>query len=449
MSKRYIQNHYRVEKIKNKYLLTTDTGSWALLNKPDFDLFRLEKVEKKKKLFNELEQKGLIITEKNVETVINLYRQRNSFLFEGASLHVVVPTLRCNLKCIYCHASSKPMNAKGYDMDKAIAKKTVEFIFQSPAKGITIEFQGGEPLANFPIVQYIIEYSKKLNKKHKKELSFALVTNLTLMTDTKMKYLIDHGVGLCTSLDGPKEIHDKNRPYPNHALVTKWIEKINEEYKKRKDGRQLNALLTLTKNALPYENEILNEYTKNGFKQIHLRFLSKLGSAQHNWKNISYSPEEFVAFLEKSYKTMDCGKCKIVERIRMIMLQKIFGKYDPGYLELRSPCGAAIGQLVYNYDGKIYTCDEGRMTGNDLFMIGDVKKDKYKKVLTSQQVCSIISASINDSMACENCVYKPYCGVCPVCEYDSCGSIISKVPESNRCKIFKSQFEQIFEKRCT
>jgi hypothetical protein len=30
-------------------------------------------------------------------------------------------------------------------------------------------------------------------------------------------------------------------------------------------------------------------------------------------------------------------------------------------LELRSPCGAGIGQLLYNYDGKVYTCDEGRI----------------------------------------------------------------------------------------
>ena len=29
-------------------------------------------------------------------------------------------------------------------------------------------------------------------------------------------------------------------------------------------------------------------------------------------------------------------------------------------IQLRSPCGAGIGQLLYNYDGKVYTCDEGR-----------------------------------------------------------------------------------------
>ena len=48
---------------------------------------------------------------------------------------------------------------------------------------------------------------------------------------------------------------------------------------------------------------------------------------------------------------------------------------DPNYLDIRSPCGAGIGQIAYSYDGKIYTCDEGRMLGgmgDDIFCIGNV-----------------------------------------------------------------------------
>lgn len=30
-------------------------------------------------------------------------------------------------------------------------------------------------------------------------------------------------------------------------------------------------------------------------------------------------------------------------------------------MELRSPCGATMGQISYYYNGDIYTCDEGRM----------------------------------------------------------------------------------------
>jgi hypothetical protein len=49
------------------------------------------------------------------------------------------------------------------------------------------------------------------------------------------------------------------------------------------------------------------------------------------------------------------------EMLSGIYLSKILTDRDPNYLDERSPCGACIGQVAYNYDGKIYSCDEGRM----------------------------------------------------------------------------------------
>ena len=45
------------------------------------------------------------------------------------------------------------------------------------------------------------------------------------------------------------------------------------------------------------------------------------------------------------------------------------------YMELRSPCGAGVGQLAYYADGDIFTCDEGRMLhemGQSTFRLGNV-----------------------------------------------------------------------------
>jgi sulfatase maturation enzyme AslB (radical SAM superfamily) len=55
---------------------------------------------------------------------------------------MVVVTLRCNQICSYCHASSKDVNAKNYDMDLNTARKVVDMIFESPSPSIKIEFQG-------------------------------------------------------------------------------------------------------------------------------------------------------------------------------------------------------------------------------------------------------------------------------------------------------------------
>jgi hypothetical protein len=46
------------------------------------------------------------------------------------------------------------------------------------------------------------------------------------------------------------------------------------------------------------------------------------------------------------------------ESISSIYLSKILTDRDPNYRDERSPCGAGIGQVAYNFDGKIYSCDE-------------------------------------------------------------------------------------------
>lgn len=447
---KFAVNDYKVEKIKSKYLITTAHGSWTALNKREFCSLKSEKPGKV--LVEKLETKGIVITENNVNSIISRYRNRNLMLFGGTSLHIVVPTLRCNMKCLYCHASSKGEKERGYDMDEKTARKTVDFIFQGPARGITIEFQGGEPLLNFPVVKCIVEYAKKKNEEHGKGMNLAIVTNLSRMDEKKLKFLVDNNVSVCTSLDGPKKLHDRNRRLAggsNYDEVVGWIKKANRSFAKKETFKsKVEALITLTRDSLKYPHEIVDEYVKNKLDVVHLRFLNQLGIAKSSWPRISYTVEEYLKFWKE---TVDYiielnkeGK-SIQERMVKIILQKILTDKDPNYLELKSPCGAAIGQLAYDYNGDIYSCDEGRMVGEDMFKLGNVKSSTYKDVTTSRHTCSLITSSINDTF-CSPCAFQPYCGICPVCNYTEQGSVIAKIPETSRCKIYKEQFLYVFSK---
>ena len=445
-------NNIRRRKLGNSYLVTTDHGSWASLEKEDFDLLMKGRL-KKPELIKELKEKGFILTKKNMNNVVEKLSKRFSFLLQGTSLHIVVPTLRCNLKCVYCHASSRPLDENDCDMDINTAEKVVDFIFQSPSKQIAIELQGGEPLLRFDIVKRIIEYANEKNKRQGKDLLITIVTNLTQMDEEKMRYLLEKNVGICTSLDGPKELHESNRK-GSHGSVVKWVKRINEELGKQGKKARANALLTITRKSLPLWKEIIDEYVALGLGEIHLRFLNNLGDARPVWSSISYSADEFIEFWKKSLdyiiglnkKKKSRGKDVIVERMAKVIMKKILGEYDPNYLDMRSPCGASIGQLVYNHNGDIFTCDEGRMIGGELFRLGNVKKNTYHEIISSDQTCSMIAASCNDTQICDYCAYKPYCGICPVCNYAEQGSIIAKIPQTARCKIFKAQFDYIFDK---
>ena len=53
---------------------------------------------------------------------------------------------------------------------------------------------------------------------------------------------------------------------------------------------------------------------------------------------------------------------------------------------------------------------------------------------------------MNDNYLCDNCVYKPYCGVCPVINYAEQGNLITKLSENSKCKINKAMFDYVVEK---
>ena len=432
--------NYRIRKIEDKYFLSTDDGSSVILNMSEL------KQIKKKEMLGDLKKKLLdkeIITKTFSKKIYNL-RKRNDFLFQGTSLHIIVLTKRCNMSCIYCHAGRENEDKKELDMDLETAKKTVDFIFQSPNRNITIEFQGGEPLLNWAILKFIVEYSQELKEKKGKNLRIDIVTNMALMDENKMDYLIEKKIGVCTSLDGPKQLHDKNRPCSksNYEQVRNWIKRFDEEYKKRDIKSYPSALVTITKTSLNHPKEIIDEYVQLGLKNVHLRFLNNLGFAKKSWGNISYTPEEFIEFWNKAIDYIQNNNINISERGYNIIQSKLKNKNDPNYLEMRSPCGAIIGQLAYNYDGLIYTCDEARMLNEDLFHIGNVNQG-FSEVVTSDKSCSIINSSINDQFICDTCAYKPYCGICPVCNYSEQGNIIGKIPQTSRCKIYMSQFDRV------
>ncbi len=428
-----VSGHSRAKKLGDGHLITTDYGSWAYLTDEEYEKFK--KNDLKEPLLSLLKEKGIVLNRDNINNVVADYRKKCQYLFQGTSLHIVVPTLRCNLKCVYCHSMAKSSSVRGFDMGKETAKRTVDFVFQSPSKAISIEFQGGEPLLNFEVVKYIVNYAKEKNEKHKKDLKFRLVTNLTLMNDTILSFLIKEKVGLCTSLDGCKEVHDKNRQGYDKTVF--WIKKIKKKY-------NIDAMPLITRDSLPYHKEIVDEYAKLGLDTIWIKPLNNLGYAKENWGKIGINAKEFLSFWKKTLDyIVGLNKDKFLrENSAAIILRKIVRKDCYNFADLQSPCGAAISQLAYNYDGGVYTCDEGKLF--DVFRLGTVS-DKYRDLLTSRETAGIVRASINDNPVCEVCVYKPYCGLCPVCSYSETSNIITKLP-NRRCEILKGMFDYVFEK---
>lgn len=441
-----------------EYLITNDVGFFSFLNPVQFDDFisgRLKKSLPEK--YKELVAKGF--SSKGVDTsgLANRYASKNHFLLNSApNLHIVVVTLRCDHRCVYCQTSSEFELNKDLDMDIPTAKAVVDKIFDSPSKLITIEFQGGEPLLNFDTVKFIVEYALEKNKTEHKNLFFTLVSNFFSMTDKKLHFIIDHKISLCTSLDGPKLLHNKNRKCiatkDSYSSTVKWLKVIQKLFKKGKYPHFPGALTTISKDSLSYAKAIIDEYVALGLGSIHLRPVTPFGFAKDSWGKTGYTADDFIKF----YKTaidyiiaLNKKGVNIHERTALIFLRKILTEHDPGYLDIRSPCGAGIGQIAYNFNGSIYSCDEARMLsrmGDDSFKLGDIKTS-YNELIDNNTLKSLCVASCLENLpCCSDCVYNPYCGVCPIFNYIEKGNIFGQEPNNFRCKVHMFILDYLFSK---
>lgn len=442
---------FRYRQMPGGYLLTNDAGGFEFLSGTEFEKFLSGRLKLGTPVHAKLSAGGFLGGTAAVPALSSKWLKKNYFLFGGPSLHIVVLTNRCNHACSYCQAGSSSGAAKHGDMTRQVAGRVLDTIFNSPAAALTIEFQGGEPLLNWPVLSFMVVAIKERARKSGKNVTIALVTNLSKMTQERLDFLLGHKVRICTSLDGPGKLHNFNRPFSggnSHKSAVKWLQAIRKKQAGHVAG---DALLTVTKSSLPHWKAIVDEYVRLGLAGISVRFLNPFGAAKRLWSSLGYSADEYVDFYKKSLDYIIdlnlSGKSKIVEHSARILLVKILGEGDPNYLDLRSPCGAGIGQIAYDYDGRVFTCDEGRMLaamGDDAFCMGTAGPKSYDRLIKSPVVRSVVTASITDiQVACSSCAYKPYCGVCPVYNYAEYGDLFMHQP-SYRCAIYTGIFDHIF-----
>lgn len=453
---------FRFNKLDDKMLLTNEVGDFLFVSNEDFAKIKDNNIkELDSGLQKELADKDFLHDGTVSERLITEYRKKNSFLKNGPILHIIILTLNCNHGCHYCHASSQPIGKPGYMMSKETADKIIDVVFSSPSPFVTLEFTGGEPLANFEVLKHMIERAESKEKETGKTAMKTLVSNLTLMDDEKLKYLLDHNIAICTSLDGPEELHNKYRIWAkgnSYQTVTGWIQKINNELERRAqaDGRddffRVGALITVSKDTLKYPKEVIDTYIENGSNEIFIRPIHHFGYAQRAKKVVSYEIEEFLDFYFKALDYIiekNIEGVELMETFAVTFLTKILLHLEPNMLDVRSPTGSGNGQLAYTYDGLVYTCDEGRMlghSGDDAFLLGNVHEDSYRDIMSTEVVKAVVPASITDLLACDTCVFKPYCGVSPLHSYAEHGSIYSQLPNVRFHKHRLAILEYLFRK---
>ncbi|NJK32288.1 MAG: His-Xaa-Ser system radical SAM maturase HxsB [Deltaproteobacteria bacterium] len=454
------QAFFRYRQIGDDTIVVSNLeGNWLVLSRDDFSRYARGEVEPGSELHERLAGKNFLREGYDVQAAAERIKARKYFIHAGPLLHVMVVTLRCNETCVYCHASRANMDAVHTDMTPEIAEQAVDLALSTTNSFVTIEFQGGEPLVNFPVVKHIIEYATERNKQIGKRLEFTMVSNFSLMDEDKLEYLLRNKVQMCTSIDGPEELHNAQRKLPTthnaYQAAVKWIKRINEAYVEIGLDPTLyhvEALLTTTKATLSQWKQVVDTYVGLGCKTIFLRPIDPFGFAERARLRLEYPRSAYLEFYRNAVDYMlelNAQGVEILERYAAIFLTKILRGEDPNFLDNRSPAGAGIGQLAYSYDGTIYTCDEGRMlaaSGDETFKLGTVGTP-YRKIVGHETVRAMaIATNLDQQPDCVNCAYNPYCGTNAAYNFKAQGSIFGRMRDNNVCSVHKGIQDYLFER---
>ncbi|MDE7201668.1 MAG: radical SAM protein [Lachnospiraceae bacterium] len=289
-------------------------------------------------------------------------------------------TTACNLKCKYCYEGN---HANGMQMSEETAMQVLNYMYHK-IEGIpgyiVVNYHGGEPLLNYEIVHFMTEALKE--RFPNKKILFGITTNAILLDKDKMEYLSENFFyNLSISIDGGRQIHDRNRiTIQNSGTYNTVIKNIYPLLSRRKD---LRARMTYTPDTVGSLFESVKNVVDLGFRIV----VPVPNYSDDNWT------EEHAEILEYEI-------CKMYH---------FYGNKEEVHISLLSPdfqiakgkCNAGTGEINIDCQGKIYPCT--CMVNCEKYQLGNVL------VPAEQKTVRFLEEADKADSECEGCGLEHWC----------------------------------------
>jgi His-Xaa-Ser system radical SAM maturase HxsB len=264
-----------------------------------------------------------------------------------------------------------------------------------------------------------------------------------------LEFAAKHRIHFSTSLDGPRELHNANRPRKGGDSWDRTIEAIGR-IRAKLGHHAVAALMTSTSRSLEQPEQIIDEYVAQGFRSIFLRHISPYGFAVKADRLIGYETDRFLEFYRRGLAhilKLNREGIPMIETYTQLLLQRILRPFPTGYVDLQSPAGTGIAAVVYNYDGGVYASDEGRMLaemGDASFRLGSVS-DSYEDLFLGDRLLSMVFGTMAEGIPqCDRCAFLPYCGTDPTYHHRTQGDMVGHRPTSGFCRRNMEVLRHIF-----
>ena len=162
--------------------------------------------------FEELVSKHYFCTEDTDEHALAEVRYMD-IMEENILRLIILPTEKCNFKCLYCYEEFKIGK-----MSIELQEDIINFVKNNIVNfsGVDIRWFGGEPLLALDVIEYISDKVIEICKRMKRRYTASIITNAYLLNRDVYERLIKCHVWLFQiTVDGLKNSHDVYRPLYN------------------------------------------------------------------------------------------------------------------------------------------------------------------------------------------------------------------------------------------
>ncbi len=315
--------------------------------------------------------------------------QSTSFLSDDVSNErrrscTLMITRACNLNCKYCYEPFKCNDRKtdmSFETAQKILRKEFEFVRESDKfDEIEIDFMGGEPLVNFPLIKAVVEWLER-EPPPVPWICFA-TTNGTLVKKHELwlRKHTDH-LQLGASYDGTTEMQRANRGTAKNAVD---LALIHDLYPRQ------GFHMVISRETLPHLAEGVLEIQRKGY-----RIEAALAQGEEWTDADAKLYRRQLETLARAY----LGKDRMLKPINLLTRPLVTVADDPRSVKQELFCGTGTHMVTYDYDGKAYGCH---------LFTPVVLGDRATEVAAIDYKCA---ENLSDP-SCVDCRLK---GICPTC----------------------------------
>lgn len=178
----------------------------------------------------------------------------------------VLPTLNCNLACPFCYRIKEEDSKRitGKSITDRVIKFTKKTIIENDCKDLLMGLTGGEPLLVMDRSLRLIAELYNFCEKNGVGFQALIGTNATLLTQEVIDAFSDYPVRFCTSLDGPRDVNDKRRPYTDGK--GSYDDIIKSIKRAKKSDMLCRIATTLDKQNIGHFDRYLDNLIDNGLQ---------------------------------------------------------------------------------------------------------------------------------------------------------------------------------------